>query len=386
MIRRWASIVGWGAVSLGLIACGDDGGATSDTIEVTFQSKWFPQAQFAGYYAAGGHPPDVAASDRVPMTEEMLSFYEAEGLDVTILPGGDVNPSQEVAEDRADFGTDWIANLVAQVEQNDYDLVHLAQVYQRPGFELVALQSSGFTGIEDFQDRSVGVWDFGNEFPAQVCLSQAGLTTSLDEDLPPGQPPDVETVTYAFDPNGVFPEMVDVASAMSYNELNQVVGLGYSLDMLDRFPSADNGCGLLEDFIFARQSLLDDPNFKDSGVSGREVARRFLRATVRAWEWMVAEENRTQARDIVLDFCGDTCSGSMGQSAEDHQSWQVDRVAELVQPGLLEGESMRTVGCLDMDDYNATLSRLQTVGFIREGTGANILRPDVLNEAGISCP
>ena len=29
-----------------------------ELIPVTFQSKWFPQAQFAGYYIAGGVPVD----------------------------------------------------------------------------------------------------------------------------------------------------------------------------------------------------------------------------------------------------------------------------------------------------------------------------------------
>ncbi len=39
--------------------------ATSDEpIPVVFQSKWFPQAQFAGYYIAGGIPADAAGVPR----------------------------------------------------------------------------------------------------------------------------------------------------------------------------------------------------------------------------------------------------------------------------------------------------------------------------------
>ena len=49
--------------------------------KVTLQLKWVTQAQFAGYYVA---------KDK--------GFYEEEGLDVTIKPGGpDINPSQVIA-------------------------------------------------------------------------------------------------------------------------------------------------------------------------------------------------------------------------------------------------------------------------------------------------
>jgi NitT/TauT family transport system substrate-binding protein len=39
--------------------------------DVTLQLKWVTQSQFAGYYVAAAK-----------------GFYEAEGLNVTILPGG----------------------------------------------------------------------------------------------------------------------------------------------------------------------------------------------------------------------------------------------------------------------------------------------------------
>ena len=49
--------------------------------KVTIQLKWVTQAQFAGYYVA---------KDK--------GFYDAEGLDVTIKPGGpDIAPAQVLA-------------------------------------------------------------------------------------------------------------------------------------------------------------------------------------------------------------------------------------------------------------------------------------------------
>ena len=54
--------------------------------DVTLQLKWVTQAQFAGYYVAAAK-----------------GFYEEEGLNVTILPGGpDVAPTQVIAGGGAD--------------------------------------------------------------------------------------------------------------------------------------------------------------------------------------------------------------------------------------------------------------------------------------------
>jgi NitT/TauT family transport system substrate-binding protein len=362
-------------------ACSPTAGTPENPVSVTFQSKWFPQAQFVGYYAAGGHPPGVEPSADVPRDEEGHTFFEAEGLDVTILPGGDANPAESVASGNADFGTDWLANMVREVEANDYPLRHIAQIYQRPAFELVGQSSSGITSFDDLRGRTIGVWDFGNEFPAQVCLRAHGLTSTLDDDLPVGQEPDVTTVTYAFDPALVFPDQVEMASAMVYNELDQIVGLGYPLDSLVRLSAAENDCGLLEDFVFTTQEVLDSPSFHDSGLSGREVTTRFLRATLRGWQWAI-----DQATAVVLDVCGDTCQGSGSRQSPDvHQRWQLDRVAELVQPGQL-GEPEVTLGCLDQSAYNETLRLLRDVGFLRQGTGDDLLRPDLLAEAGVDCP
>ena len=75
------------AVGLGSPAVAD-GHANS----VTLQLQWVTQAQFAGYYVA---------------LEK--GFYEDEGLDVTILPGGpDIAPPQVLAGGGADAMLNWI--------------------------------------------------------------------------------------------------------------------------------------------------------------------------------------------------------------------------------------------------------------------------------------
>ncbi|MBX3140450.1 MAG: ABC transporter substrate-binding protein [Trueperaceae bacterium] len=314
-------------------------GLAQNLIPINFQSKWFPQAQFAGYFVA-----------------QDKGFYAEEGLDVTVLDGGNVNPTVAVASGNADFGTDWVANILTQRDQG-LEVVNIAQIYQTSGYRLVALKSSGIETIADMAGRKVGVWAFGNEFAAEAVFSAAGLTSNLD---PTVTSPDVDAVVYAFDPSLVFPNEVDVASAMTYNELDQIVGLGYDLDTLSILDPASIGADLLEDSLFATPATLAATNFKGSGLTGAEVAQRFLRASIRGWEYAVA--NQDEAVQIVLSHCGDTCAGSGSrQSPLIHQTWQMAEVAKLVKP-----TADTHVGALDRAAFERSVNLLVEVGLIKQ--------------------
>ena len=75
MFRRLAAL----AVVAAFVAVGCSGGtpSTAPATKIKLQLQWFPQAQFAGYFAA-----------------KEKGFYLAEGLDVEILAGGvDIVPA-----------------------------------------------------------------------------------------------------------------------------------------------------------------------------------------------------------------------------------------------------------------------------------------------------
>ena len=87
--------------------------------EVTLQLKWVTQAQFAGYYVA---------KDK--------GFYEEEGLDVTILPGGpDIAPTQVIAGGGADVTVEWMPAALAAREKG-LPLVNIAQPFKSSGMML----------------------------------------------------------------------------------------------------------------------------------------------------------------------------------------------------------------------------------------------------------
>ena len=69
--------------------------------EVRLQLQWVTQAQFAGYYVA---------LDK--------GYYDAEDLDVSILPGGpDIAPPQVLAGGGADAMLNWSPQLSRHVKE-----------------------------------------------------------------------------------------------------------------------------------------------------------------------------------------------------------------------------------------------------------------------------
>lgn len=285
--------------------------AQEELTPVSVVLKWVPQAQFAGYYAASA-----------------LGFYEEEGLDVTIVPAGvDINPQQLVASGDVEFGTDWLANILATRETGQ-DVVSIAQIYQRSGMRQITWGDSGLTSFEDLGGQVVGVWCCGNQFPTFAALNKAGFD--------PENPDDVTIAQQNFDMNAFLAREIDAASAMTYNELAQVlefVGEGdvfpvYTLDDLNVLDFNDYGTAMLEDAIFTRAEWLAEEG-------NEEIAIRFLRASFRGWAH--CRDNPSECVEFVLE-AGPTLG-------EGHQVWQVNEVNKLVWP------SADGIGITNADAY-----------------------------------
>ena len=130
-----------GAASAALLT----GAAHAD--QLTLQLKWVTQAQFAGYYVA-----------------QEKGFYEEEGLEVTILPGGpDIAPTQVLAGGGADVIVEWMPAALAAREKG-LPLVNIAQPFKSSGMMLTCLKESGITDPAiDFAGKTLGVCFSGNE-------------------------------------------------------------------------------------------------------------------------------------------------------------------------------------------------------------------------------
>ena len=346
--RNWLSVA-VGATFL-LAACGtaeqsteatDGGGGSGDgeTAAVELQLQWAPQAQFAGYFAA-----------------DELGYYEEEGIDLTIVPGGpDVVPQQAgSAPDGPEFTISWVPKVL-EARQAESDLVNIAQVFQRSGTLSVAWADSDITEPADFEGKRVGVWDFGNEFEVTAAARAAGLEEGVD----------YEKVIQPFDMLLFLERDIDVAEAMIYNEYAQVLeaenpdtGELYQPEDMTVIDYNEVGTAMLQDAIFARADWLAEEGNED-------IAERFLRASFRGW--IHCRDNPDDCIEFTVN-AGSTLGAG-------HQAWMMNEINPLIWP------SPEGIGIMDADQWQQTVDISLESGIIDEEPPSDAYRTDLAEAA-----
>lgn len=284
--------------------------AETDANAVTLQLQWVTQSQFAGYYVA-----------------QEKGYYEDEGLDVTILPGGpDIAPPQVLAGGGADAMLNWMPSALAAREKG-LPVVNIAQPFKKSGLMLTCWKDTGITGVQDFKGKTIGVWFFGNEYPFLSWMSKEGISTDGGED-------GVTVLKQGFNVDPLLQRQADCISTMTYNEYGQVLDAGVSPDELVTFKYEDQGVATLEDGIYVLEDNLNDPVFVDKMV-------RFVRASMKGWAY--AEGHTGEAGAIIIE---NDETGAQSEAAQVRMMTEVAKLTEGSTGALNEADYQRTVDTL----------------------------------------
>jgi NitT/TauT family transport system substrate-binding protein len=305
---------------------------------VTLQLKWVTQSQFAGYYAAAAK-----------------GYYKQFGLDVTIKPGGpDISPEQVVLGKQAEFGINWMPSTLAQRDTGN-DLVNIAQVYARSGTTEVTFKSAGISNFKKMRGKKFGVWIFGNEFEQRAALVKNGMNPDKD----------VTLVKQNFDMLAFLNKEIDAASAMTYNELAQVLetknpdtGKLYKLSDLKVYKYSDLGTGMLQDGVIVRGDWIKDPKNQATAV-------KFLEASFKGW--IYCRDHLAACTSIVLKNGPALPKG--------HQRWQMNEVNALLWPNKLG------VGIMDPVEFKKTAAIAKTYKVIKKPATNAAYRSDLAKRA-----
>ncbi len=350
-----------GSASILLAACSSGGGATTapdsgaptsgpateapsgspaaEMTAVRLQLQWTPQAQFAGYFAA-----------------KEQGYFEAAGLDVTIMDGGPTVVPQQVgsAPDGPEFTISWVPKVLEAREAGS-DLVNVAQIFQRSGTLSVSWKDSNITKPADFKGKKIGVWDFGNEYEVTAGAKLVGLEQGTD----------YEKVIQPFDMTLLLSREIDVAEAMIYNEYAQVLeaanpetGELYQPTDLNVINWNDEGSAMLQDALFVRAAWL--------GEDGNEaVTQAFLKASFQGWIY---------CRDNP-DDCIQYTVNAGSQLPAGHQRWMMNEINPLVWP------SANGIGLMDPALWQQTVDVSLAAGIIKAAPPADAYRTDLAEAA-----
>jgi NitT/TauT family transport system substrate-binding protein len=293
--------------------------------KVTLQLKWVTQAQFAGYYAA-----------------KEKGYYKQAGLDVRIKIGGpDISPEQVVAGGQAEFGLDWLPSLLAARDQGT-KLINIAQVFARSGMTQLTWKDTGINSIPKMKGKKVGNWLLGNEYELFAALVRAGMD--------PANNKGVTIVKQPFDMNLFMNRQIDSASAMTYNELAQVLetknpktGKLTRLSELNVIKMENIGTGMLEDGIFTTEKWIKDK-------AHQATAKKFLAASFKGWVY--CRQHAADCTKIVLKQ-GPTLLGG-------HQKWMMNEINALTWP------NPKGIGIMDKQAYARTAKIAKQFGAIKK--------------------
>ena len=283
--------------------------------KVTIQLKWVTQAQFAGYYVA-----------------QDKGYYQAEGLDVTIKPGGpDIATPQVIAGGGADVIVDWMPSALASREKG-VALVNIAQIFKKSGMMLTCRKDSGIKSPSDFRGKTLGVWFYGNEYPFLSWMSKLGIPTT-------GGSNGVKVLKQGFNVDPILQKQAECVSTMTYNEYWQIVDAGLSPSELVVYKYEDQGVSTLEDGLYVLEKNLRKKAFVSKMA-------RFLKASIKGWKY--AGDHPDEAADIVLE------NDDTGAQTEKHQRRMMREISKLV------GNQPQGIGYLIPADYRRTVDVLMS--------------------------
>ncbi len=223
--------------------------------EVTLNTLWFPQAQFAGYFVA---------ADK--------GFYKEKGIKVNFIFGGyGPGVKENLTDKKADFGIMWLhEGLLAHNENKD--LVNIAQFFHDSNILLVSRHK---------EIHSIGIWK------PFVPFLQAFIHSELSDSIEIVPVRDV-VVTFV---NGA----VDAVTAMNYNEYNRLINSGVNAGDVYVRKVADMGLVLPEDGLYCRKEFYEN---------NTKLCKDFVEASEKGWNY--AFDHVDEGAQICLNYVDKT--------------------------------------------------------------------------------
>ncbi len=226
---------------------------------VSVRLKWLAQAQFAGLYVA-----------------KAKGYYTAEGLNLTINPGGpNLNAESLVASGADTFAVGGGTEASLASRDKKLPIVTLGMLHQRTPVVMVVLEDSPIQKIQDFKGKKITSFFTGLQHTVTAMLTNQGMS-----------PSDYSLTAQAVSMTPFINRETDVAMVTLYNELNVLKARGVKVRI---FAPDDYGVSVPRDSLITSEKMIAE---KPKAVQG------FMNATLRGWKYAI--KNQSEALDIVM--------------------------------------------------------------------------------------
>lgn len=246
-------------LGLSAIAQAEDDAVPVKLEPVTLQLKWAYQFQFAGY---------IAAKEK--------GFYQAEGLDVTLVPREpDMEVIEEVIKGKADYGVGGMGILTHYA--NGAPIRALAAIFQHDALVFMSLARSGIISPYEIAGKKV-MFDgtTGNDAALRSLLNDSNI--AFDDIKPIRQDMGIDSLI-----NGD----VDVLSGYITDQPFQFIQRDVAINIINPH---NYGFDFYGDLLFTNQQELEQHPRR---------AQKMLRASLMGWEY--ALKHPEEIIQIIID-------------------------------------------------------------------------------------
>jgi ABC-type nitrate/sulfonate/bicarbonate transport system substrate-binding protein len=287
---------------------------------IRVQLQWSPQAQFIGFYVA-----------------KLKGFYEAQKLDVTLLPGGfNTPPINSVISGNADIGSA-TGDQVLLSRYNKLPIKAVGVVFPRSIAGFMSRTNLNIRAPADFRGKKIGYYaGFDTENLIHGLLRKYGLDAQSDVSL-----------TAVASLQAFISATVDLFPVYEINEplMMHRQGIGVNVLMPDNF-----GVEYYSDTLFTTEQFLG---------RNRAAVQRFLDATAQGWDY--ARSNPDEALAIFV-----AAEPGIGASDEGkaHQRAMLGKTLEIIRKG-----TRRDVFRMDLDRWENMCQSLSDIGKLNNAPG-----------------
>lgn len=273
--------------------------------KISLRLQWFHTAQFAGFYLA-----------------KDMGFYKENNLDVEINPGGpDFNAITLIANDSDTFGV-WTADMLLIAQSKAVPIKILAAIYREDPNVLMVKPDSGINSPIDFKGKRITTV-FGRS--TETVLSALLKKENIKVD-------DVSIEPFPFNLQSFLMGKVDISAAYSYDHPYQARKAGQEVKII---RPADYGIKFYSDCIFARNDFIE---------KNPEIVQRFVSASLKGWEFALA--NKNEAVEIVLKYAT--------QLDMESQSYMMQEIEPLIR-----SENPSQIGLVSLESIQSMVKILQ---------------------------
>ncbi|MBC7866531.1 MAG: ABC transporter substrate-binding protein, partial [Gloeobacteraceae cyanobacterium ES-bin-316] len=262
---------------------------SAQTTKIRLQLKWWDQFQFAGFYAA-----------------EIKGFYEAENLDVDILPGKqNISPVSEVMNGNADFAVTGADLLVHFTEGQPLKV--LGAIFQHSPYVVISPKENNIYNPINFIGKKV------------MCSQNQGLVElkamALRNRVPLNS---IIFKEHTWNNNDLINGNADAMTGYTSVEVFQLEEKGVTLNLVK--PS-NYGIDFYGDVIFCSKETVE---------KRRGITDRFLKASFRGWDY--AMKHPEEMADYILSLPGVKERGVTKKAL----MFEAEEMSKLILPSLVE--------------------------------------------------